>query len=76
MALAVSSDYQRRGIGENLIFSVEKWALEDNAEIVRLVSGAERKEAHMFYSSCGYDGSKQQINFKKRIKLFLLLIDC
>ena len=68
MALAVSSDYQRRGIGENLIFSVEKWALEDNAEIVRLVSGAERKEAHMFYSSCGYDGSKQHINFKKRIK--------
>lgn len=68
MGIAVSSDYKRQGIGKGLLSSVEKWGLEDNAEMIRLVSGSERKEAHMFYTNCGYNSSKQQKNFKKRIK--------
>ena len=65
MGIAVSSKYKRMGIGKELLAEVEAWAKADGAKGVRLVSGATRKEAHMFYERCGYNGGKQQVNFKK-----------
>ena len=65
MGIAVSSKYKRMGIGKELLAEVEAWAKADGAKGVRLVSGATRKEAHMFYERCGYSGGKQQVNFKK-----------
>ena len=65
MGIAVSEEFQRRGIGRALLEGIEKWAKETGACGIRLVSGAARTGAHAFYRSCGYDGGKQQINFKK-----------
>ena len=65
MGIAVSSKYKKMGIGKELLVAVETWAKADGAKGVRLVSGASRKEAHMFYERCGYSGGKQQVNFKK-----------
>lgn len=65
LGLAVSGEFQRQGIGRALLSEVERWAKETGACGVRLVSGAGRTEAHAFYRSCGYDGAKQQVNFKK-----------
>ena len=65
MGIAVSSKYKRMGIGKELLAEVEAWAKADGAKGVRLVSGATRKEAHMFYERRGYNGGKQQVNFKK-----------
>jgi len=65
MGIAVASAFRRRGIGKLLLTAVEEWAKATGAVGVRLVSGAARIGAHEFYSSCGYDGGKQQINFKK-----------
>ena len=43
MGIAVSSLHKRHGIGSLLLAEVEKWAHEDNAIGIRLVSGGMRK---------------------------------
>lgn len=65
MGIAVSSAHRRKGVGKALLTAVEDWAKQSGAAGVRLVSGASRTEAHMFYRACGYDGGKMQVNFKK-----------
>ena len=65
MGIAVFSEFKRNGIGKKLLQIGEKWAQEDGAIGIRLVSGAERTDAHQFYLKCGYIGNKLQKNFKK-----------
>ncbi|MBE6754610.1 MAG: GNAT family N-acetyltransferase [Ruminococcaceae bacterium] len=65
MGIAVSSQHRGKGIGRALLDGVEEWARETGAVGVRLVSGATRTGAHEFYRRCGYDGGKQQLNFRK-----------
>lgn len=65
MGIAVPSAHRRKGGGKALLTAVEDWAKQSGAAGVRLVSGASRTEAHMFYRACGYDGGKMQVNFKK-----------
>lgn len=65
MGIAVSSNFQKMGIGKVLLTSIEHWAENTGACGVRLVSGATRIDAHKFYHHCGYSGDKQQINVKK-----------
>ncbi len=65
MGIAVSSAYRHCGIGRALLQGIEEWAKSTGAQSVRLVSGAERKDAHEFYRRCGYTQNKEQINFRK-----------
>lgn len=65
MGIAVDPAYRRAGIGRALITAVESWARETDAKGIRLVSGAGRTNAHTFYRRLGFDGGKNQINFKK-----------
>ena len=65
LGLAVSSDFRRMGIGSALIKAVEQWAIADNADGIRLVSGESRTQAHEFYKHMGFTSSKKQLNFKK-----------
>lgn len=65
MGIAVSSEFKKQGIGRALLTEIEKWAKKTEACGVRLVSGSTRTGAHEFYRHCGYDGGKQQVNFKK-----------
>ena len=58
MGIAVAGKYKRMGIGKALLAAVENWAKDDGASGVRLVSGAMRKEAHVFCERCGYDGER------------------
>ena len=67
MGLAVSDSCRRCGIGRQLLAAAEAWAKERGASSIRLVSGAQRTEAHAFYRSCGFDCGKDQKNFKKRL---------
>lgn len=67
MGIAVDGTYRRCGIGRMLLKAVESWAQETGAEGIRLVSGANRAEAHEFYRNCGFEEGKQQLNFKKCI---------
>ncbi len=65
IALAVSKEYQRKGIGTALLKTAEKWAKENNIEVVLLNSGLQREDAHVFYESQGY--FKKSYGFIKRI---------
>ena len=67
LAIAVDSTYQGKGLGRMLLDAVEGWAKEENCAGVRLVSGLNREEAHMFYEHCGYKLRKVQKNY---IKIF------
>jgi len=65
MGIAVDPAFRRMGIGKALMSAVEDWAEETGACGIRLVSGAERVDAHEFYRRLGFSGEKKQVNFKK-----------
>lgn len=66
LGIAVFAAYKKMGIGRALLTAVEEWAKESGATGIRLVFGSVRTGAHEFYRRCGYNGDKQQINFKKK----------
>lgn len=65
IALAVSKEYRRKGIGTQLLKTAEQWAKENNIEVILLNSGLLRKNAHTFYDSQGY--FKKSYGFIKKI---------
>lgn len=67
LGIAVAGSCRRQGVGKALLTAGESWARETGAVMVRLVSGENRKGAHAFYQSMGYQGNKLQRNFKKQL---------
>ena len=65
IALAVSKEYRRKGIGTALLKTAEQWAKENNIEVILLNSGLPREDAHAFYESQGY--FKKSYGFIKKI---------
>lgn len=65
LGLAVAHSHQGQGIGKQLMTYIEAWACQNNCTFIRLNSGSHRREAHAFYRSLGYDGTKQQVRFIK-----------
>lgn len=65
IALAVSKEYRRKGIGTSLIKAAEKQAKENGFEVILLNSGMLRNDAHSFYESQGY--SKNSYGFIKKL---------
>ena len=63
LGLAVSSAYQRQGIGARLLKEVERIAAESKMGVITLSSNFKRPEAHKFYESQGY--LKTSYTFKK-----------
>lgn len=66
LGLAVSSEHQHRGIGKQLLQTVEAEAAARNYRFIRLNSGEHRTEAHAFYERCGYICTKLQKRFIKK----------
>jgi GNAT superfamily N-acetyltransferase len=54
LALSVSSRHQRRGIGRALMQAAEVYYHARGVEDIRVHSGQQRTEAHVFYESLGY----------------------
>lgn len=67
LALAVSSECRRLGIGAALLKTAENWAKENGIKLMRLNSGSDRTGAHDFYRSQGYGSEKGQIRFIKEL---------
>ena len=55
IALAVSREYQSRGVGSRLEERVEQYAKETGANSIVLSSGLTRTRAHVFYTEKGYE---------------------
>ncbi|MFB9760145.1 GNAT family N-acetyltransferase [Ectobacillus funiculus] len=67
VAFVVDSSYRRKGIGKKLIQEAESWAKKQGSISIILNSGnrEERKDAHQFYLSMGYEA--KSIGFGKSI---------
>ena len=65
IALAVSKEYRRKGIGTKLLKTAEQWAKENNIEVILLNSGLPREDAHAFYEAQGF--FKKSYGFIKKI---------
>lgn len=57
--VVVSSKYQKLGIGKKLMTELENFAIQRRCNFILLASSHERKEAHHFYESLGYDDKKK-----------------
>ncbi len=62
----VKSSCRGKGIGKKLISYIENYAKNKNCYYIFFISSSERKRAHQFYESLGYD-----IDIVKGFKKFL-----
>lgn len=65
MALAVSRDHHKKGIGKILMRALEKEGQNRGFKKIRLNSGETRTEAHKFYERIGYKSDKSQKRYMK-----------
>jgi GNAT superfamily N-acetyltransferase len=65
--LIVSPEARRRGVGRALVSRAEEWALQVGAEAIVVRSNVQRIESHAFYPALGYDVSKTQTVYRKRL---------
>ncbi|OMD86184.1 GNAT family N-acetyltransferase [Paenibacillus odorifer] len=56
--VVVSVRARRKGVGKKLMNAIEQAARERDCYYIILVSGEQRKEAHVFYESLGYRDEK------------------
>ena len=68
LALAVDSSAQKKGIGSQLMQTLEKQAKNLGMKEIRLNSGESRLGAHKFYEKLGYTSNKMQKRFGKTLK--------
>ena len=65
--VVVQKDHRRSGIGSALMGALERCAVERNCNYIIFVTESERKEAHRFYESLGYNSHAYQ-GFKKYLR--------
>lgn len=65
MVLAVDKSMRKQHVGTMLLERFEEWAKENGAAGIRLTSGFNRIEAHVFYTKNGYMHRKDAKNFIK-----------
>ena len=54
------TEYRRKGIGKKLIKMAIDYGKENNCYKIVLLSNVKRKEAHLFYEGCGFDGNSKR----------------
>jgi aminoglycoside 6'-N-acetyltransferase len=65
--LVVDSAHRGRGVGRSLVRQAEQWAAALRAETVVVRSNLKRTESHRFYPALGYELSKTQAVYRKRL---------
>lgn len=65
--LVVDNNFQRRGVGRELIRRIEQWADEQGVVQVSVRCRTTRLQAHQFYENLGYQPTKTQTAFRKTI---------
>jgi len=61
------AQYRKRGIGKKVIEMAIEYGKQNNCYKIVLLSGYKRKENHLFYEKCGFDGDSKrafEIRFK------------
>lgn len=68
IALAIDERHQGKGIGKQLLHAVEQEAMVLGMDGIRINSGNNRGQAHVFYEKLGYVSNRDQ---KRYVKLFV-----
>jgi GNAT superfamily N-acetyltransferase len=63
--LIVDEKYRRMGFGRLLVDHVERWARDQDCQVLRIRSNVQRGEALTFYKALGYHIWKTQHSFVK-----------
>ncbi|MDR0909696.1 MAG: GNAT family N-acetyltransferase [Spirochaetaceae bacterium] len=58
--VVIDAEHRRQGIGREILKRAVDYAKEQNCYKVVLQSGSERKDAHKFYQSIGFDGNSKK----------------
>jgi GNAT superfamily N-acetyltransferase len=66
--LVVHEDARGRGVGRALVSAAEDWARERGYSVVSVRSNVIRKEAHEFYKGLGFEPTKSQFKFRKKLR--------
>jgi ribosomal protein S18 acetylase RimI-like enzyme len=64
-ALVVDQNYQKKGIGKQLVKIAEEYTIKHGYSFLRANSSSSRTEAHKFYRKMGFDNEKEQKRFIK-----------
>lgn len=67
LGLIVDRTARRRGIGQQLVMTVERWAAGRGLSEMSVRSNLVRAESHPFYARLGYDRTKTQHVYRKRL---------
>lgn len=67
VGLVVSERFRRRGVGRDLVAAAEAWAAARQVEVVTVRSNVQRAESHAFYPALGYERTKTQAVYRKRM---------
>lgn len=65
--LVVDEGFRGLGIGARLIEGAEQWAADQGYGLMRVRSNVKRNRAKRFYERAGYEVTKRQRNFEKRL---------
>lgn len=68
LGFVVKERYRNQGTGSLLIESLEQWAQSGGYSGIKLLSHPSRIQAHNFYERRGYQFTKDQKNFIKKLK--------
>ncbi|MGF1672048.1 MAG: GNAT family N-acetyltransferase [Balneolaceae bacterium] len=66
--LVVDIEYRKKGIGKLLVEEIKRWASTKKCKKVRVRCNTIRKETHIFYQKLGFEITKNQKVFDKRLK--------
>ena len=64
--LFISEKFRQKGIGKQLMNSMEEEFINKQAYIVTLATSVQNKTAQLFYDNCGYNGKLKYI-YRKNI---------
>ncbi|HVI57811.1 MAG TPA: GNAT family N-acetyltransferase [Luteimonas sp.] len=67
VGLVVDAAARRGGVGRALVAAAERWTRERGLDTLFLRSNVVRPEAHAFYPGLGFDRSKTQHVYSKRV---------
>jgi GNAT superfamily N-acetyltransferase len=65
--LVVDKNFQRHGVGRELIRRIEQWAADHGVKQISVRCKTSRLEAHQFYENLDYRAAKTQTAFRKSL---------